>query len=209
MNKTLNSLPRRQMLAGSASALAAAGLATFTRGAAAAGETPVASATPKPLPAYVNWKDPASVIVHSSTTIETKRAAFGSGVITPAEQLYIRNNLPAPDASIVADRDAWEVAIEGVKAPRKLTLRELKTMGVETTAMVLQCSGNGRGYFPSKPSGTPWQVGAAGCVMWTGVPVRVVAEAPPSDVQLQFDICGRTKWDASHVPCDYWPFLAL
>ena len=43
--------------------------------------------------------------------------------------------------------------------------------------MVLQCSGNGRGYFPSKPSGTPWQVGAAGCVMWTGVPVRVVAEA--------------------------------
>ena len=177
MNKTLNSLPRRQMLAGSASALAAAGLATFTRGAAAAGETPVASATPKPLPAYVAWKDPASVIVHSSTTIETKRAAFGSGVITPAEQLYIRNNLPAPDASIVADRDAWQVAIEGVKAPRTLTLRELKTMGVETTAMVLQCSGNGRGYFPSKPSGTPWQVGAAGCVMWTGVPVRVVAEA--------------------------------
>lgn len=177
MNKTLNSLPRRQMLAGSASALAAAGLATFTRGAAAAGETPVASTTPKPLPAYVAWKDPTSVIVHSSTTIETRRAAFGSGVITPAEQLYIRNNLPAPDASIVADRDAWEVAIEGVKRPRKLTLRELKTMGLETTAMVLQCSGNGRGYFPSKPSGTPWQVGAAGCVMWTGVPVRVVAEA--------------------------------
>src|SRR3989344_4807993 len=119
----------------------------------------------------------ASVIVHSSTTIETKRTAFGSGVITPAEQLYIRNNLPAPDASIIADRDAWEVAIEGVKAPRTLTLRELKTLGVETTAMVLQCSGNGRGYFPSKPSGTPWQVGAAGCVIWSGVPVRVVAEA--------------------------------
>ena len=180
MKETLNSLPRRRLLAGSASALAAAGLATFARGAAAAGETPVATAataTPKPLPAYVNWKDPASVIVHSSTTIETKRAAFGSSVITPAEQLYIRNNLPAPDASIIADRDAWEVAIEGVKAPRKLTLRELKTLGVETTAMVLQCSGNGRGYFPSKPSGTPWQVGAAGCVIWSGVPVRVVAEA--------------------------------
>ena len=165
MKQTLNFLQRRQLLAGSASAVAAAGLATFARGAAAAGETPVASATLKPLPAYVNWKDPASVIVHSSTTIETKRTAFGSGVITPAEQLYIRNNLPAPDASIIADRDAWEVAIEGVKAPRTLTLRELKTLGVETTAMVLQCSGNGRGYFPSKPSGTPWQVGAAGCVI--------------------------------------------
>lgn len=177
MNKTLNSLPRRQMLAGSASALAAAGLATFTRGAAAAGETPVASATPKPLPAYVAWKDPASVIVHSSTTIETKRAAFGSGVITPAEQLYIRNNLPAPDASILGNRDAWEINIEGVKNPRKLTLGDLKRIGIETTAMVLQCSGNGRGYFPNKPSGTPWQVGAAGCVVWSGVPVRWVVDA--------------------------------
>lgn len=180
MTETLTSLPRRHLLAGSASALAAAGLASFTRGASAAGETPVAavtSATPKPLPAYVSWKDSASVIVHSSTTIETRRAAFGTSVITPTERLYIRNNLPAPDASIVADRDAWDVSIEGVKNPRKLTLRELKTMGVETTAMVLQCSGNGRGFFPSKPSGTPWAVGAAGCVMWSGVPLRTVAEA--------------------------------
>jgi len=89
----------------------------------------------------------------------------------------VRNNLPAPDAAILADRDAWQVAISGVKNPRTMTLRELKTLGIETVAMVLQCSGNGRGYFPSKPSGTPWQVGAAGCVMWSGVPVRWVAEA--------------------------------
>ena len=179
MNETPNSLPRRHLLVGSASALATLGLASWTRSAAAAGDTPaaVAATGPKPLPAYVNWKDPASVIVHSSTTIETRRSAFGTSVITPSEQLYIRNNLPAPDAAIVADRDAWEISIEGVKNPRKLTLRELKTMGVETTAMVLQCSGNGRGYFPSKPSGTPWAVGAAGCVVWSGVPLRFVAEA--------------------------------
>jgi DMSO/TMAO reductase YedYZ molybdopterin-dependent catalytic subunit len=54
---------------------------------------------------------------------------------------------------------------------------ELKNMGVETLAMVLQCSGNGRGLFPSKPSGTPWIVGAAGCVEWSGVPVRTVVAA--------------------------------
>ena len=117
------------------------------------------------------------MIVHSSSTIETRRSAFGTSVLTPAEQLYVRNNLPAPDASILADREAWEISIEGVKNPRTLTLGELKRMGLETTAMVLQCSGNGRGYFPSKPSGTPWQVGAAGCVVWSGVPVRRVAEA--------------------------------
>ncbi len=72
------SLPRRHLLTRSAGALAAAGLATWTRGA-------IAQAAPaKPLPPYVSWKAPASVIVHSSTTIETKRGAFGTSVITPA-----------------------------------------------------------------------------------------------------------------------------
>ncbi|MGR4869790.1 sulfite oxidase [Variovorax sp. LARHSF232] len=180
MNPNPISLPRRHLLVGSGASLAAAGLASWSRGAAAAGEAVAptgATAASKPLPPYVSWKDSSSMIVHSSSTIETRRSAFGTSVLTPAEQLYVRNNLPAPDASILADREAWEISIEGVKNPRTLTLSELKRMGLETTAMVLQCSGNGRGYFPSKPSGTPWQVGAAGCVVWSGVPVRRVAEA--------------------------------
>ncbi len=167
------SLPRRHLLASSASALAAVGLATWTRGAMAQTATVAA----RPLPAYVSWKDPASLIVHTNTTIETKRSAFGTSVITPDEQLFIRNNLPAPDAAIIVDRDAWEITLEGVKNPRKLSVRELKSMGLETVAMVLQCSGNGRGFFPSKPSGTPWTVGAAGCIVFSGVPVRAVVEA--------------------------------
>ncbi len=175
MKKSLASLPRRQLLAGTGATVTAAALAGWMRDAAANTAAPAAAA--RPLPAYVNWKDANSLIVHTNTTIETRRSAFGTSIVTPDAQLYIRNNLPAPDAAIVADRDAWQVSIEGVRNPRTLTVRELKSMGLETVAMVLQCSGNGRGYFPSKPSGTPWQVGAAGCVLWSGVPVRVVAEA--------------------------------
>jgi len=70
------SLPRRQVLAGSVSALAAAGLAAFETVANAQ----TSSVAAKPLPAYVSWKDPNSLIVHSATTIETKRQAFGSGL---------------------------------------------------------------------------------------------------------------------------------
>lgn len=172
---------RRHLLAGSASALAAAGLAGWTGGAAAqaasAPAAPAASTGPRPLPPYAAWKDAQSLIVHSSSTIETKRSAFGTSIVTPAERLYIRNNLPAPDASIVADRDAWQLLVEGVKNPRPITVAELKTLGIETVATVLQCSGNGRGFFPSKPSGTPWTVGAAGCVLWSGVPVRALVDA--------------------------------
>lgn len=162
------SLHRRHLLAGSASALAAVGLGTWSTQAAAQA---------KPLPPYATWKDAGSVIVHSTNTIETRRSAFGTSVITPVEQLYVRNNLPSPPASILDDRDAWTVSIEGVRNPRTLTLGELKTMGLETVTAVLQCSGNGRGFFPHKPSGTPWTVGAAGCVIWSGVPVRAVVEA--------------------------------
>ena len=80
---------RRDVLIGGAGALVAASVPGLAR----AGE---AAAAPKPLPAYVAWKDPASLIMHSTSTLETRRAAFGTSVITPSEQLYIRNNLPAP-----------------------------------------------------------------------------------------------------------------
>jgi sulfite dehydrogenase len=159
------------MLAGSAAALGTLGLASWTSGAHAQ----VAAA--KPLPAYADWKDPKALIVHSSNTMETRRSAFGTSVLTPTDQLYVRNNLPPPDASILDNRDAWTISIEGVKNPRTFSLGELKTMGLETVATVLQCSGNGRGFFPSKPSGTQWTVGAAGCVFWSGVPVRTVVAA--------------------------------
>lgn len=53
-------------------------------------------------------------------------------------------------------------------------------MGLETTAVVLQCSGNGRDLIPSKPIGTTWQVGASACVVWSGVPLR----------QLVASLCG-------------------
>lgn len=169
-------LSRRRMLAAGSSAIAAAGLTGVSRVTAQTPATAPASQA-KPLPAYVAWKDPDSLIVHTPTTIETKRTAFGSSIITPAERLFIRNNLPAPDVSIVANRDAWQVSVEGVRQPSTLTVADLKTLGLETIATVLQCSGNGRSYFPTKPAGTRWQTGAAGCVLWSGVPVRAVAQA--------------------------------
>ncbi|RYF15208.1 MAG: sulfite oxidase [Comamonadaceae bacterium] len=162
---------RRSLLAGTASALAAAG---FARPALAQGQTAAAAPPAKALPGYASWKEADSLIVHTGSTMETRRSAFGTSVITPTDRLFVRNNLPVPE---VGDRDAWTVSVEGVRQPRTLSVAELKSLGIETVAAVLQCSGNGRGYFPSKPSGTKWQVGAAGCVVWSGVPVRQVAAA--------------------------------
>jgi sulfite oxidase len=137
----------------------------------------LAQAQDKPLPDYVSWKNAKAMIVHSKNTLETKRDYFGTSGITPTDELFVRNNLPAPSADIVANPDAWEVSIEGVKNPGTKKLGDLKDLGITSVAAVLQCSGNGRGFFAHKASGSPWQVGAAGNVFWSGVPLPAVVSA--------------------------------
>jgi sulfite oxidase len=176
MSSRIKRMDRRAVLCGGTTAALLAGL-DGPRAAAATATTQPAGGAGRPLPAYAAWKDAAALIVHSSATIETRRDALGASVVTPLERLYVRNNLPPPDASIVADRDAWSLSVEGVGRPAILTLPELRSIGLATVPMVLQCSGNGRGFFPGKPPGTPWTVGAAGCVIWSGVPVRAVVAA--------------------------------
>src|SRR5437868_4028446 len=161
---------RRALLTGTGAAVTIAAVgpwrSAFAQGAAA-----------RPLPAFATFKDAGAMILHSANTIEMRRGPAGNGALTTVNQLYVRNNLAPPSAEIVARPDDWTVQIEGVRRPKSLSVRELKTMGTESVTMVLQCSGNGRGMFPSRPSGTPWQTGAAGCIMWTGVPVRHVVAA--------------------------------
>jgi DMSO/TMAO reductase YedYZ molybdopterin-dependent catalytic subunit len=125
----------------------------------------------------VAWKNPEALIVHSTNTIEAKRETFGTTGITSEDELYIRNNLPAPSNDIVSARDSWTISVEGVRQPRTMTLGELKTLGIETVAAVLQCSGNGRAFFDHKANGTQWSVGAAGNLLWSGVPVRTLVDA--------------------------------
>lgn len=101
---------------------------------------------------------------------------LGTSVITATSHLFIRQNIPLPPTEFVADRDGWTVRIEGVARPGDLSVASLKRLGVETIATVLQCSGNGRKFFEHGPSGSPWTVGGAGCVIWSGVPLRRVVD---------------------------------
>jgi DMSO/TMAO reductase YedYZ molybdopterin-dependent catalytic subunit len=161
---------RRRLLAAGAGG-AAAGLSGWSPASLAK------ASGGKPLPPVAAWKDASRLIVHSASGVETRRGAFGAGVITDNDILFLRNNIAAPSESIMANRDAWSVEIDGVTNARAMTVGEMKTLGVETVAMVLQCSGNGRGFFGHKASGSQWKVGAAGCSLWTGVPVKAMVDA--------------------------------
>lgn len=170
---------RRRVLTTSGSVLGLASVSAIsglTPAAKALAATQIDAGSGPSLPDYASWKDPDSLIIHSANTMETKRSAFGSGIITPLERLFVRNNISPPSEDIIKDPDAWEIEIAGVKDPQTLTVADLKKLGMTTVAMVLQCSGNGRAYFPSRPSGTQWTVGAAGCVVFSGVPVKTLLE---------------------------------
>ncbi|MAQ16935.1 MAG: sulfite oxidase [Sandaracinus sp.] len=146
--------------------------------------TPAPEPAPTPEPAaqaaqqLPDGLDPRDFEVHGlePLTLETRRDRFGTSVVTPASLFFVRNNLPLPPASIVARPDDWEVTLEGVGEARAVTVRELKQWGVATVATVVQCSGNGRQFFEHETSGSQWGVGAAGCAVWSGVPLRTVVE---------------------------------
>ena len=136
---------------------------------------------PEPTPAQPELpdnKNPANFIRHGDNplTLETRREKLGTSVLTASTVLFVRQNLPLPPPEIVADRDGWTARIEGVKRPAEMRVDALKRLGLATLATVLQCSGNGRKYYKHGPSGSRWGVGAAGCVIWSGVPLRAVVE---------------------------------
>ena len=127
-------------------------------------------------PALPDHKDPANFIKHGDNplTLETRREKLGTSVLTATTVLFVRQNLPLPPPEFVADRAGWSARVEGVKRPGEIRVDALKRLGLTTMATVLQCSGNGRKFYKHDPSGSPWGVGAAGCVMWSGVPLRDV-----------------------------------
>ncbi|MDC0163236.1 sulfite oxidase [Candidatus Pelagibacter sp.] len=160
-----------------------AGTATLAGLAATASVVPLTiananhTAGEKGLPEFISWKNRDALIVHSDKGIETHRSAIGESLITPNRNVYIRNNMPTMTDAQIGDRNNWKVSIHGVKNPKTFSLAQLKKLGHTTIATILQCSGNGRGFFEHKVRGSQWETGAAACVFWTGVPVQAVVEA--------------------------------
>ena len=150
-------------------------LQSLAAGVAAASHTLSFSSASRSVPVS---KAEGAFIIHNDLpwALETRRSQFGFGPITAASHLFVRNNLPAPPASLTDQGDNWSFEVVGCAREGSLTLADLKRMKSRTVATVLQCSGNGRDFFPHDPSGSQWGVGAAGCVLWTGVSVADIFE---------------------------------
>ena len=145
---------------------------------------------PKSLPDFIKWKNRDALIVHSKKGIEAHRSAIGESIVTPIRNIYIRNNMPTMTDEQIGDRNKWQLSVEGVNQPKTFTLAQLKKLGQTTIATVLQCSGNGRGFYEHKPKGSQWKTGAAACILWTGVPVATIVSE-----------CGGITKGAKYMTC--------
>ena len=204
--KTKLNLNRRNFLTGTAALAGAAATASFVPiSIANANHSPLNENT-KGLPDFIDWKDRSALIVHSNKGIETHRSAIGESLITPNRNVYIRNNMPTMTDEQIGNRKNWKVSIEGVKNPKTFTLAELQKLGHTTMATILQCSGNGRGFFKHKPRGSQWKTGAAACIFWTGVPMKTVVDACGG---ISGDSVYMTSEGVDHVPTGLDPKKAM
>ncbi len=77
--------------------------------------------------------------------------------------------------AITSSSRNWTFAIGGcalkgaVDKPLELNYDELGKLAVKTQPALLECAGNGRSFLEPKAKGVPWQLGAVGNAIWTGV----------------------------------------
>jgi sulfite dehydrogenase len=111
-------------------------------------------------------KDPISTTVlgEDPLTVETRPGGLVSDP-TPADVLYVRNNLGIP-----ALGNEWTVELAGSSQPARLSPSDIfDRLPRHDLTMVLQCAGNGRSHLPEAVPGVQWDLGGMACVEWSGV----------------------------------------
>jgi len=89
-----------------------------------------------------------------------------SDYITPIEQFFVRTHVYAPRVSM----SDWRLRVEGeVATALTMTMEDLKRLPTVELVSVLECAGNGRGFYEPSMPGLQWTNGGVGNGRWRGV----------------------------------------
>src|SRR5438270_11697907 len=106
--------------------------------------------------------------------LETPVRYFDSW-LTPVDAVFVRQHIPRP-API--DRAAYRLTVNGmVSKPLQLTLADLEKLPQATVPAVIECTGNGRGFYSPKVPGIQWGRGAIGNAEWIGPRIADILKA--------------------------------
>src|SRR5687768_3555621 len=89
-----------------------------------------------------------------------------SEYITPIEHFFVRTHVYAPRMNL----NEWRLKIEGeVTTPLTMTMDDLKRLPAVELVGVVECAGNGRGFYEPSMPGLQWADGGVGNGRWRGV----------------------------------------
>jgi len=105
--------------------------------------------------------------------------------ITPAGMHYLLIHYDVP----FVDPAAWTLSLDGFQRPIHVTLDELRARPSVTAPVTLECAGNGRAMFETRPLSQPWLLEAVGTAEWTGTPLAPLlqeAGVPGDTIEIVF-----------------------
>ena len=110
------------------------------------------------------------VLVTADPLNAETRLDLQEGPLTGAHRHYVRSHFSFPDPPT-------GLSVGGaVRRGRSLTIEELRSLPTRTTAVTLECAGNGRAFLQPPAPGEQWRLGAVSTATWTGVPLRFLLE---------------------------------
>ncbi len=93
--------------------------------------------------------------------------------ITPVGLHYLLIHFDIPSVDVAT----WELTVGGhVERSLKIDYDEIRSRPATTTAVTLECAGNGRARLSPRPLSQPWLSEAVGTAEWTGTPLRGLLE---------------------------------
>lgn len=141
----------------------------LTSPAAAQTASPAAPAPKQPQYLDFPGKNSKLVVLGEKPLVAETPESLLDDDTTPTDKLFVRNNGQIPEEA--KDPEKWKFVIDGeVNNKLELTLGELKARYKPVTRrLVMECGGNGRGFFTPQARGNQWTNGGVGCPEWTGV----------------------------------------
>ncbi len=107
--------------------------------------------------------------------------------VTPLGLHYLLIHYDIPDV----DAESFRLEVDGhVERPLTLSLDDLRQQPSVELAVTMECAGNGRALFESRPVSQPWLNEALGTAAWAGTPLApLLAEAGPKEgaVEVVFE----------------------
>ena len=123
--------------------------------------------------------------------------------LTPNDVFFVRQHLPRPEVR----ESGFRVSIGGRTAREiQLSLEDLRQLPQNTVPAVLECTGNGRGFYRPRVPGIQWGRGAVGNAEWSGPRLVDVLKLAGADLQASYvtvngaDV-GVAKRPILFVPC--------